>query len=183
MNENFECKTSNFFAHGLIRASLKVLNNTLQAPTLRPIIVKNPLIIRTTLLFISIIVISACAGKPSVTTNAAPDWVNELPKGKSAAVGSASYAIFGEAKARENATMKALAALALQKGGSVDLVGEVQSSQTVNMVNGGERISDRSTVTVNAVIKGESIPVKGKVQSHWKDTLNQRVWVLMIEDL
>ncbi len=141
-----------------------------------------PLITRTTLLFVFIIVISACAGTPSGTANVAPDWVNELPKGQSAAVGSASYAIFGEAKARENATMKALTALALQKGGSVDLVGEIQNSQTVNMSNGGERITDRATVTVNAVIKGEDIPVKGKVQSHWKDTVNQRVWVLMIED-
>ncbi len=138
-------------------------------------------ITRSTLLFVFITAISACAGTPSNSTNVAPDWVNELPEGQTAAVGSASYAIFGEAKARENATMKALTALALQKGGTVDLVGEVQNSQTVNMTNGGERITDQSTVTVNAVIKGESIPVKGKVQSHWKDTINQRVWVLMIE--
>ena len=143
---------------------------------------KISFIARTTLLSVFIVAISACTGTPSVATNTAPDWVNELPEGKSAAVGSASYAIFGEAKARENATMKALTALALQKGGSVDLVGEVQNSQTVSMANGSERVNNRATVTVNAVIKGENIPIKGKVQSYWKDTMNQRVWVLMIEE-
>ncbi len=112
----------------------------------------------------------------------APAWVNELPKGESAAVGSASYEIFGEAKARENAVMKALSALALQKGGRVDLEGEVHNMQAVHSANDGERVSGRSVVSTKVTIKGQDIPVKGRVQSYWKDTTARRVWVLVVEE-
>lgn len=122
-----------------------------------------------------------CVGNQTVTV-AAPAWVNELPRGESVAVGSASYEIFGEAKARENATMKALSALALQKGGVVDLKGKVENIQTVDRYNGQERISDRSAISTKITIKGKDIPIRGRVHSYWKDTTARRVWVLVVEE-
>ncbi len=117
-----------------------------------------------------------------IATETPPAWLNEPPKGENVAVGSASYEIFGEAKARENATMKALSALALQKGGVVDLKGEVESIQAVDRYDGQERISDRSTISTKITIKGEDIPIKGRVQSYWKDTTARRIWVLVVEE-
>ena len=125
--------------------------------------------------------VAGCVSHPPAA-NAMPDWVNELPEGESVAVGSASYESFGEAKARENATMKALSALALQKGGVVDLESEVNNFQAVSNANGGESVSGRSVVSTKVVIKGKDIQVKGRVQSYWKDTSARRVWVLVVEE-
>lgn len=129
--------------------------------------------------FIITLSLVACVSNSSKNATR-PAWVDSPPAGHASAV--ASYAIFGEAKARENAVMKAISSIALQKGSEVDVNGSVGKVSVVDTSGQRESFRETATVTVEANIKGNNVPVNAKIKAYWKDTRGKRVWVLMAED-
>jgi len=129
--------------------------------------------LKTVFAVFALVLITACA-----STNNRPGWIDSPPSGGLSAIGSASYDIFGESWARERAVKKALAELAIQKGSSVEVSGEVSNRQTVS----GNSFSERATVSTNAIIKGQQVEVNAKIEKYWKDGLRKKVWVLLREN-
>lgn len=104
------------------------------------------------------------------------------PDAKGSAVGAASYEIFGEIKAREKAVMKALVALALQKGGRVDLESSVENRQVLNRHNTSESFSEHASIRTRAIVRGKEIPIDATIKAFWKDVQGRRIWVLVVEE-
>ncbi len=128
------------------------------------------------------LILVACVSSPPKRQNLRPDWIASPPSEGNAAVGAASYEVFGETKARENALMKALTQLALQKGGTVDLESKVDSQQVTNVANSGESFHERASISTKAIVRGKEIPINAKIKAFWKDTQGRRIWVLVVEE-
>jgi len=122
--------------------------------------------------------LSACS---SSKKSLRPDWIDS-PGGLGSAVGAASYEIFGEIQARERAVMKALSALALQKGATVQLEGRVESRKVVDAAGDSESVREQASVSIHAVVSGREISVKAKIKAFWKDRQGRRVWVWIAEE-
>jgi len=129
------------------------------------------------LTFLSVLLFSvfACASNPQTR----PSWIDSPPRSGLVAIGSASYDIFGESKARQNAIKKAMAELAIQKGSSVDILGQVANQKVVDQ---NDDVKEQSSVTSYATIRGQQIQIKAKIQEYWKDWENKKVWVLVVEE-
>lgn len=130
---------------------------------------------------LSVLMLTGCLSAPK-NPHLRPEWITTPPLGESSAVGAASYEIFGETKARENALMKALTQLALQKGGTVDLESNVDSQQVTNVANSGESFRERASISTKAIVRGKEIPIDAKIKAFWKDTQGKRIWVLIVEE-
>ncbi len=122
----------------------------------------------------------ACSSRDTSHYLTRPAWVDAPPMGHT--VGVASYAVFGEPKARENAVLKAITSIALQKGSDVDVAGRVGKLSVVDMRDGVESFRETATIKVQANIKGRDVPVKAEIKAYWKDTRRMRIWVLMSEN-
>lgn len=131
-------------------------------------------LIKFNILILFLFAATACTTNP----NKRPDWIDSPSGGGLSAVGSASYDIFGESWARERATKLALAELALQKGSSVEVSGEVNNKQTVS----GNNFSEHASISTKAIIKGQEITISAKIERYWKDWQGKKVWVLLIEE-
>jgi len=130
----------------------------------------------------SLLILAGGCASPQNNPNLRPHWIDSPPSGGSAAVGAASYEIFGETKAREKALMKALTSLALQKGGTVDLESSVDSQQVLNAGNSGESFREQASIRTRAIVRGKEIPINVKIRAFWKDTQGRRIWVLVVEE-
>lgn len=136
-----------------------------------------------TLLSLLLFAISACVAPQQVRDNIRPSWIDEPPDSSLiSASASASYEIFGEAKARENAIMKALSLIALQKSSAIDLESEISHKSRLVLQGKSESLSERSSVSYKAKVGGQEIPVNAKIVAFWKDKIGKRVWVLMAEE-
>ncbi len=131
-------------------------------------------LIKFTFLNLLIFAATACSTNP----NNRPDWIDSPASSGLSAVGSASYDIFGESWARERATKKALAELALQKGSSVEVSGEVSNKQVVS----GNSFTEHASISTKAIIKGKEITISAKIERYWKDWQGKKVWVLLLEE-
>ncbi len=128
-----------------------------------------------------LLILVACAS-PRPNPYQRPNWIDSPPTGGNAAVGAASYEIFGEMKARETALMKALTTLAVQKGGTVDLESSIDSRQVLNVNHAGESFSQRASIKTIAIVRGKEIPINAKIKAFWKDIQGRRIWVLVVEE-
>jgi len=131
-------------------------------------------LIKPTFVILLIFAATACA----TNSNNRPDWIDNPSSRGLSAVGSASYDIFGESWARERATKLALAELALQKGSSVEVSGEVNNRQTVS----GDNVSEHASISTKAIIKGQEITINARIEKYWKDWQGKKVWVLLLEE-
>ena len=122
---------------------------------------------------------TACATSPN-GSNTRPAWIDFVPD--DAAVGSSSYEIFGEAKARKSAVMNAISSIAVQKSSTVDVDGTVSKVTSVDTKNGNESYQEAAIVTVEANVQGRRIQVSASIKEYWKDTRGRRIWVLMQEE-
>ncbi|VAW84341.1 hypothetical protein MNBD_GAMMA16-709 [hydrothermal vent metagenome] len=122
---------------------------------------------------------TACASTPG-SPDHRPDWIDQIPN--NGAVGSSSYEIFGEARARKDAVMKAISSIAIQKSSTVNVDGTVSKVTSVNSQDGKETFREAAIVTVEANIQGRKIQVSAKIKEYWKDTRRRRIWVLMHEE-
>lgn len=129
---------------------------------------------KLSILIFLLTLIAACATNPS----ARPGWIDSPPSGNLSAIGSASYDIFGESWARDRAVKLALAELAIQKGSSVEISGEINNKQTVS----GNNVTEHASISTNATILGQEVSINAKIEKFWKDGQGKKVWVLLREE-
>ena len=108
-----------------------------------------------------------------------PPWV-DVP-GANQFVGGASYEVFSELRARQNAIAKAIAGMILLKSGKAEVVGTVEHEVVSILGNSGETVREQSVVETTARLEGKEIPIRVKVLRFWNNPRSQRIWVL-IED-
>ncbi len=126
--------------------------------------------------------LSACTVSHPKKTDQRPSWIDAPPDGGLTAAASASYEIFGEAKARESAILKALSMIALQKSNRVNINGNIDHTLQYSMNGNDESLRESASVSMSARVNGREIPVNAKVIAYWKNKVKKRIWVLMKED-
>lgn len=135
------------------------------------------------LISLILIVVTACVAPQQLRENIRPSWVDKPSDSNSiSASASASYEIFGETKARENAILKALSMIALQKSNVVGLESEIGYKSRLISQGKSESLSEHSSVSYKAKVDATEIPVNAKIIAFWKDKVGKRVWVLMAEE-
>jgi len=137
--------------------------------------------LRATIILL-ILFLSACATSNSKSGIERPVWIDTPPTNSLAASASASYEIFGETKARENAIIKALSMIALQKASKVDIEGKVDHISQFSSQDGTELFKENASISVKTTIGGSKIPVKANIKAFWKDKIGKRIWVLIAEE-
>ncbi len=129
-----------------------------------------------------VLFLSACTTLESKRGVNRPIWIDTPPSNGLAASASASYEIFGETKARENAVMKALSIIALQKASTVDIEGKVDHVSQFSSQGDTESFRENASISVKTTIGGSEIPVKANIKAFWKDKIGKRIWVLIAEE-
>jgi hypothetical protein len=136
---------------------------------------------RYSMAILLLLFVTACA-TPTKNVSDRPAWVDSPPTGALSSAASASYEIFGEAKAREKAVYKAISMIALQKVGKVDVQGDVEHVSELRSNGGAGALRERALISVKTQVDGHEIPVNAQIKAYWKDTRGKRVWVLMSEE-